>query len=230
MGTTFAALTSPFPSWCGPYSVARGSKSGFRFREGRLGSWVENAGLRAFWEVEASPGVTALERLVGRRWGSGRVLLLPDGRVAKPDPDPEKPCIRYLIGRLTGPVIVESPDGVRCDLSQPLRPGARWPGPPTTGLECKIDSAGRLECEWELTARLGRLAETRTMWAPDPALAAGLRAARPGMSSARVRVQVGGAVITRREDTDGDDVSWVPRFVGRIDPARWPFDEAWVVR
>jgi hypothetical protein len=191
---------------------------------------MESSGIRAFWTVEPSPGVTALEQLVRRHWGTGRVLLLPDGRVAKPDPDPEKPCTRYFIGRLTGPVVIDSPEGERCDLSRDLPPGARWLGPATTGLECKIDSAGRLECEWELTARYGRIAQTHPMWGPDAALAAGLRAARPGMSSARVRVQVGGAVITRREEVDQDDVSWVPRFVGRIDPSRWPFDEGWVVR
>ena len=234
MTLTFIPATTPFPRWCGPYSVARGTqKSGFRFLRGRLGAWVERSGALEFWTVESSPGVTALERLVQRHWGSGRVLLLPDGHVVKPDPDPTKACTRYLIGRVHGSVIVERPDGTRCDLlqTQHLRPGELWHGPGTTGIECKIDSTGRLECEWELSAATGRLAQTHQMWGADTVLAAGLRQARPRMvtSGARVRVQVGGTIITVREDEDYDDVVWTPRFVGRIDVKQWPHEARWVI-
>lgn len=232
MTTTFSATQNPFPRWVGPYSVARGTKSGFRFRKGRLGTWVEESpGRREFWEAEPSAAVKAIERLVREHWHHGRVLLLPDGHVAKPDPDRAGDCIRYLIGRIHGSVAVVKPDGTRFDLSrvQHLRPGAPWPGPHTTGIEVKIDSTGQLNCEWELAAALGRLVQSHPMWGRDPALATGLRAARPGLSSARVRVQIGGAVVTMQEDDEKHDKRWRPRFVGHIDIKKWPFDPAWVM-
>lgn len=172
----------------------------------------------------------SLEQLVRQHWGSGRVLLLPDGYVVKPDPDPSKPCTRYLIGRLQGWLVIEKPDGTRCDLSQPkpLHPGEPWPGPPTTGIECKIDLRGGLVSEWDLEAPGGRLVQTHRMWEPDPVLAAGLRAARPGMPNARVRVEIGGAVVTMREAEEKGDSQWAPCFIGRIDVEQWPFEADWV--
>ncbi len=220
---------SPFPRWVGPYGVARGKRSGFRFHQGRLGVWVMSAsGLREFWTAESSPGAKAIEQLVRMHWGAGRVLFLPDGYVTKPDPQNE--CTRYLVGRIDGPMTLERPDGSRFDLSpvRHLLPGGPWLGPRTTGIESTIDSTGRLECEWELTLPSGRLKQTCPIWGPDPILAAGLRAARPDQGSARVRVQLGGAVITMQEDDDKDGLGWHPRFVGCIDSAKWGFEPSWV--
>lgn len=230
MTTTFTANSSPFPSWRGPYSVARGTKAGFRFKLDRLGVGVEtSSGLSEVWTAARSPGVTSLELLVRQHWGGGRLLLLPDGHVVKPDPD--EPCTRYLIGRIRGPLVLETPNGKQCDLSraQHLHPGEPWPGPPGTGIECKIDSTGCLDSEWELIAPGGRLVQTHRMWGPDPVMATGLRSARPALTSARVRVEIGGAVVTMREDEESDDPRWTPRFVGRVDVRRWPFDENWVI-
>jgi hypothetical protein len=225
MSIIFTAAASPFARWEGPYSVARGTKSGFRFYQDRLGSWVELRNVREFWAVASSPGTIALTQLVKQHWGSGRVLLSPDGHVMKPDP--EAPAIRHRIGHVQGNLVVVRPNGVRFDMSntQHLRPGDAWLGPPTTGIECVLDRTGRLECDLKFATPSGQDAQTITVWGPDGALGHGLQAARPGVGGARVRVQYGGAVITRSEEEE----TLMARYVGKIDAMRWPFNTRWVV-
>lgn len=229
MGTVFTPAPQPFARWVGPYSPARGRKSGFRFHKGRLGVWVPVDSLETFWTAESSPGARGLQQLVKDVWGQGRVLLLPDGKVIKPDPEGDG--TRYLIGRLRGAVVLERPNGTLFDLAdaRSLDGGAPWPGPSTTGIECKIDGKGRILCDWELPTERGKLCPTVQITGPDPDLAAGLRHARPGKSGARVRVQIGGAVITNGDENDDFGVVWRPRYVGRIDLRSWPRAADWIV-
>ncbi len=232
MGFSFTPAPTPFPRWMGPYSPARGVKtwSGFRFHRSTLGVWVRAAdSLLEFWQIERSSGVTAVEALVRGAWGHGRVLFMPDGRIIKPDPSGDG--TRYFIGTIQGSIVLVRPDGTRFDVSasQGLAPGDPWPGPGTTGIECKIDHAGRITCNWGLPVPLGTVRQEVQFWGADAALAAGLRAARPGATEARVRVQTGGVVITNKHGNDELDPVWAPHYIGRIDVSCLPFDTSWIV-
>ena len=225
----FEAEQRPFPRWMGPFSPARGTRSGFRFHNQRLGTWVDNEFGKAFWPIMDNPGVRSVARLVKYEWSGGRVLFLPNGFVVKPLPGDEEVGIRVLIGRYWGPIVLERPDLSRLDLSQPgsLRPGDLWPGPTTTGLECTIQYGGSLACSWYHPTQWGSDFVTETLRGPDPTLMAGMRSARHGNIYGRVRITANGHVITNREDGYG---SWVAAYVGWIDPGSWPDWANWKLK
>ena len=133
---TFKPEPEPFPQWMGPFSPARGTRSGFRFRQARLGTWVTNESGSSFWTVVDNRGARNIATIVKAKWGGGRVLLLPNGFVVKPLQADEEVGQRVLIGRFKGEIVLEGPDHSTFDLSNPgtLRPGDPWPGPATTGL------------------------------------------------------------------------------------------------
>lgn len=217
----------PFPRWMGPFSPARGRYSGFRFCEGRLGTWVEGDAGSRFWPVEDGPGSRDIAYLVLREWGGGRVLLLPNGFVVKPLPGDEESGCRVLIGRFYGSVVLERPDGTRFDLESPgyLEPGNPWPGPKTTGLECTIDYSGTLTCTWCHPTQCGRDEVRERLRGPDRVLAAGFRRGRLGNSGGRVRITANGHVITNRKEVDD---TWASIYVGYVDPRSWAGWEHWI--
>jgi hypothetical protein len=226
MSFSFAPAPTPFPRWWGPFSPARGTTRGFRFHDGRLGTWVEDGDERAFWPVKRSTGVAALEKLVRATFNGGRVLLLPNGSVVKPLQSDAERGRRVYIGEYSGDVVLETPDGATFSLDNPsrLRPGDRWPGPTSTGLECKITPNGALECTWYHPAAHGRDEETHTMTGASAALAQGFRLARPGEQSGRVRVTARGHVITNRKVRG----TWLCFYVGRINLNKWPHLDEWI--
>ena len=202
----------------GPFSPARGTRSGFRFHQGRLGTWVVDQPDMSFWRLVDSQGARDITALVRKKWGGGRVLLLPNGFVVKPLQNDSEVGLRALIGRVTGVIVLEKSDGSVFDLSKPgtLSPGNPWLGPTTTGLECTLRTDGSLLCNWYHPTSLGRDEVSEVLLGPDHVLAAGFRAARPGSAVGRVRVTANGHVITNRQEPAGD---WVTRYVGRINAA-----------
>lgn len=227
MSFAFEPQARPFPRWIGPFSPARGTRSGFRFHQGRLGIWVSGQSGMTFWPVVDSHGTRSLAALVRREWGGGRVLLLPNGFVVKPLQGDEEVGRRVLIGHLRGPVILERTNQPNFDLSRPgkLGPGDPWPGPTTSGLEFAIQPNGSLVCSWYHPTPRGRDEVSEQLHGPDPSLAAGFRRARPGNSGGRVRVTANGHVITNRQDQHGE---WVCIYVGWIDPRSWAEWHAWI--
>ena len=223
----FKAQDGPLPRWMGPFSPARGSKSGFRVRQDLLGTWVENGSDLSFWNVVETRGARDIAVLVQERWGGGRVLFLPNGFVVKPLQDDTEVGRRVLIGRFSGAMKLELPGGLRFDLSDPgtLRPGDRWPGPTRTGLESVISYDGSLSCTWYHPTQYGRDDVTHTLRGSDPLLAAAFRTARPGDTSGRVRLTANGHVITNRQGFDG---TWVSIYIGWIDPKSWPSWDHWI--
>lgn len=226
MSFSFEAAHRPFPRWWGPFSPARGNTRGFRFHDGRLGTWVEDEDSRSFWSVKRSAGVAKLEKLVLDSFRGGRVLLLPNGSVVKPlQTDAERGRRAYL-GEFSGDVVLERGDGGLFSLESPgrLKPGDRWPGPSTTGLECTIKADGSLECSWYHPTEHGRDTETKRMAPPSTVLAQGFRAARPGVSAGRVRVTAKGHVITNRQVRG----QWQCFWVGRVAIDKWPWLDEWI--
>jgi len=224
MSFEFRALSQPFPRWFGPYSAGHGRTSGFRIRGGLLRTIVRTPTGEQTWFAHQNDGVRRLQSLVVSRWGGGRVLLLPNGWVIKPDQAGNG--IRWAIGRFSGPLILQRPDGTWFNMAAPgaLQPGMRWPGPDTTGLKCVLDITGTLRTKVTRPTTYCEEIVEITLVAGDAALARGLRAARPGDWSASVRVTENGHVITKRQDAG----EWTSVYVGFVDPARWPHDEAWV--
>ena len=223
----FEASARPFKLWSGPYSPARGNASGFRIRGKRLGVFVNRDDAQEFWTVEPSVGVDALIELVSRHWTGGRILLLPSGLVIKPMQNESEAGKRVVLGRLSGRLMLQRPDGNRFDMAAPpnLVPGGRWPGPSTTGLECSRDHQGKLICKWDLpidgedwdTKRRMR----KELRGADGFLAAGLRKARPGETgNCRVRLTFHGHITTNKE-LPGN--VWEPRYVGHVDPGSLRF-------
>ena len=222
----FQPADTPFPRWMGPYSPARGNHCGFRMNAGRLGVYVNNADGREFWTIQPSPGLALLERTIRQHFTGGRVLLLPDGSVVKPLQTDEERGRRVFLGEFFGDIVLQTPAGELISMENPgaLIPGARWPGPSTTGLECVIDSGGNVRCDWRHPAEYGDDTERHVMIAGDSALLKGFRAARPGDSAGRVRVTARGHVITNRQ-VNGE---WICLYVGRIDTASWPYLDTWI--
>jgi hypothetical protein len=196
----------PYPRWMGPFSPARGTRSGFRFHQGRLGTWVENDCDLSFWPVRDSDAAELLADVVRRQWGGGRVLLLPTGLVVKPLQGDYEVGRRVAIGRFRGSIVLQRPDGDAFDLDKPghLQPGDPWPGPKTTGLECAIQSDGSLVCRWYHPTSLGYEVITKQLHGPDRRLASAFRGARPGNQGGRVRVTANGHVITNRQTRTGE--------------------------
>ena len=226
MSFNFSPVPEPFPRWLGPYSPARGDDSGFRVRNGRLGTMVSDDDVKSTWEVERSPGVRRLEQVVSQHWQGGRVLILPNGLVIKPLQRDGEQGERVVIGVIHGPVIVEHPELGAFNFAAPdqVSPGDRWKGPTTTGIECVIDSAGGLSCSWSIPTPSGYDKASHEVSPADLSLARGFRKARPEEQSGRVRVTANGHVITNRQVPGG----WQSCYVGRIDVGQWPFTSKWV--
>ena len=226
---TFKPETGTFPRWMGPFSPARGTYSGFRFHQGRLGTWVGDTIGRSFWPVADNQGVRDISTLVKRKWGGGRVLFLPNGFVVKPLQTDDEVGQRVLIGRFQGAIVLERPGQSPFDLSKPgaLRPGDPWTGPTTTGLECAIQHNGSLVCTWYHPTRFGRDEVSEVLLGPDRSLAEGFRAARPGVTGGRVRITANGRVITNRQDAND---AWASIFIGVIDPGSFNGWKTWIAK
>lgn len=221
-GFTFEKSES-FVRWMGPFSPARGTRKGLRFHYGRIGAWVDYG----FWPLVQTSGVTELERVVLRRWGGGRVLLLPWGDVIKPLQAEDEVGKRVLIGKFSGPVVFELPDGSHLSLgdAEGWDAGEPWPGPHHVGLECTIDTTGSLKCTWYHPTKWGRTSESQILWGADRRLAAGFRKARPGDDGGRVHVLPGGIVVTNAWIGG----RWQARFVGRVDPRGVALRAGWLL-
>ena len=217
----------PFRLWKGPFSPARGKRSGFRFHQGRLGTWVQNRSEITFWPIVDGQGVRRLSTLVRDKWGGGRVLLLPNGFVIKPLQDYNEVGERVLIGRFYGAIVLERHGQSTFDMRDPgaIRSGDPWLGPATTGLECAIKSDGSLVCYWYHPAPFGREKISEKLRGFDSSLARGFRKARPRDFSGRVRVTANGHVITNRQERDG---TWLPVYVRWVDPELWPDWTNWI--
>lgn len=217
-----------FPRWWGPFSPARGTYSGFRLRGGRLGTWVADEAERSFWPVRHSQGADSIADLVSTKWGGGRVLLLPNGFVVKPLRDVDDVGKRVLIGRYSGDVVLESGGRRLFNMSKAgvSKPGDRWPGPATTGLECIIHQDGSLTCRWYHPTDYGSREETDTLVNPNQRLAAGFRAARRADSGGRVRITANGHVITNRQEGD----TWKACWIGKVNTSYLTGWEQWIER
>lgn len=224
---TFTPLSYPFPRWLGPFSPARGTKSGFRFHKGRIGCWVSTGHGPSFWPLVSEPGATDISGLVLRHWHGGRVLFLPNGMVIKPLQHDSEVGRRVILGRFDGPLILLKPDGNLFDMSQPgpLRPGDPWPGPSTMGLECILTKDGSLYCKWFHPSELGCEPVRKKLRAHDRALAAAFRSARLGASGGRVRVAANGHIITNRQDRAEQ---WTCVYVGYVSPKEWGDWSHWI--
>jgi len=222
----FEPAEQPFPRWWGPYSPARGNTRGFRLSGGQLGVWVDDDDGRDFWVIRPSEGSRRLQQTISQHFGGGRILLLPDGSVIKPLQQDVERGQRVFLGEIAGAVVLQRPDGTQFSMMNPgqLNPGDRWPGPSTTGLECVLDNAGNLRCDWKHPADYGEDQQSHVMVANDLSLRRGFRAARPGAGGGRVRVTAHGHVITNRE-VRGE---WQCLYVGRIEVALWPYLEEWI--
>jgi hypothetical protein len=225
----FTPERKPFPRWWGPFSPARGKHSGFRFYGGQLGAWVENEHGYEFWPLVDSPGARLLARIVLDEWDGGRLLLLPNGFVVKPLQRDIEVGQRVLLGRLSGRIVLQRPDGTFFDVSNPgqLTPGDRWAGPRSIGLECTINQNGALDCTWYHPTPIGRDEVRESLCGSDRLLAAGFRRARPRDTAGRVHVTPNGYVITNRQEADG---TWVSVYVGCVSLASWIHRDEWIER
>lgn len=224
----FEPATKPFPRWWGPFSPARGVRTGFRIHRGELGVWVSRMDCQEFWSVIDSNGGRNITRTVRAQWGGGRVLLLPNGFVMKPLQQDYEIGQRVFIGQFRGSIVLKSPDGTRFDMGNPgsLRPGQIWPGPTTTGLECVILSSGALKCTWYHPTDVGRDEVHQILRGPDRGLSDGYWNAQHGRKrSGRVRITANGHVITHRKE--GNEI-WIPMYVGSISSQDWGDWTNWI--
>lgn len=211
---------SPFRRWMGVYSPARGTMFGYRFHHQKLGVWVTNEHGQEFWHFHQCPEIEALQDIVLSHWGGGRVLMLCGGPVIKPENNDDEVGIRRVIAAFQGDAVLVKPDGSRFSfrIAHTLKPGASWPGPTTTGLECAIKSDGRLECSWYHPSDFGKETHRVILTGPSKTLFRGFVAARPGEFGGRVRVQMSGAVITNVQSHGPGGLEWKSLYIGSIDP------------
>ena len=221
----FTPETSPFPYWVGPYTPARGSYSGFRIRGGMLGAWVSSDDGQIFCEVQQSDGVKRLTDLVTKHWLGGRLLFLPSGLVVKPLQNDDERGVRVVVGRYEGSFLVRVGNNWLDFLAPSLgiAAGSIWDGPGTIGLECSLKADGSLSTSWEAPSEFGSERHQQVISGPNNALLTGFRTARPSDEGGRVRVTVGGHVMTKKELRNG----WKTFYVGRValhNPRNW---ESW---
>lgn len=217
----------PFPYWLGPYSPARGTSTGFRINNGQLGAWVSSGEDQTFWSVQDTDGTQQLTSLVKKHWQGGRVMFLPGGFVVKPLQNEDDRGLRIVVGRYEGGLTL-SGFGTGIDLSQTTEflPGSEWSGPGSIGLECTIQTDGSLITRWYQPSDFGHDEYREPISAANRYLISGFRRARPGDSAGRVRVTVGGHIITNKQAGDG----WKPYYVGRVDAFQFSNWERWVKR
>lgn len=216
----------PFDRWMGPYSPARGIRHGLRFHERELGVWSGDATGSQFWSVMGT-SVKRLSKVVIQTWGGGRLLFLPNGYIVKPLPGDDERGKRVLVGTFTGALVVENEDGDQFDFSDPpdQRPGARWDGPTTLGLECVMESDGSVRCHWYHPDEYGRAGVSEVLVGPSAARARSFRAARPGESSGRVHITPNGHVMTNFQIRPK---VWEARYVCYIDPSELDDWSHWI--
>lgn len=217
----------PYPRWLGPYTPSRGSYSGFRVRNGRVGVWAGSDDGYEFWPIVESEGTRALSRLVSQQWGGGRILMLPSGVVIKPLQEEDERAKRVVIGRFGGAIVLDRNRPRRFDLSNPgpIKAGEVWPGPKSIGLECVMKPDGSLTCSWFHPADWGQDEERALLFGGNPNLAAAFRTARPTDTGGRVRITEHGHVITNRQLHDG---TWTTLYVGRVAPSDFPQPHQWM--
>jgi hypothetical protein len=204
----------PFPYWDGPYTPARGSYSGFRIRGGILGAWVSSDDSQSFCEVQRSDGVKRLTDLISRHWSGGRLLFLPSGLIVKPLQNEDERGARVVVGRYEGKFSVLVGNNWFDFLAPSLgiAAGSVWDGPGTIGLECSMKGDGSLSTSWEVPSEFGAEGHQNVLSGPNKTLLDGFKAARPNDQGGRVRVTVGGHVLTKREMRHG----WKTFYVGRV--------------
>jgi len=217
----FTPYTKPFPFWYGPYSPARGNTTGFRIKYGKLGVWVYADKKRAFWLANQTSEMQGLAALVVQNWAGGRVLFLPCGYVAKPlqaDIDRGK---RVIIGEYSGEFSI-SGAGNNIDFSQEniLSPGSKWPGPTTIGLECIFDAGdGSFATRWYSPGNTGKpwVLYKRKIATANNQFVSTFRSVRPSDAKGRVRLTVGGHVITSVQSQG----TWKCFYLGKIDTSQF---------
>jgi hypothetical protein len=210
----FVPAAPPFRRWMGPYCPSRGTLSGLRVTQRQLGAWVTRNGVSVFWTVKES---AELASFVTRRWGGGRVLLLPNGIVVKPLQHDDEVGIRAFIGRFRGRIVLESPDGDRFEMNRVphAKPGLRWPGSATDGLECVAKPDGSVRCYWYHPKGRGRVTESILVSHPDAYVAHAFSAVRSGETAGRVRITSTRHVITNRQMVND---SWESVVLFRYSP------------
>lgn len=223
----FQGMKKPFPRWLGPFSPATGTRTGFRFHGGRLGTWLGDDLSLTFWALADSQGVRTITSLVINEWGGGRVLFLPNGYVVKPLQANDEAGRRVVIGLFQGEIILERPNRSLFNLGSPgaIRPGDRWKGPTTTGLKCVMKPDGALVCTWYHPTRWGRDEVYEVLRRPDRSLAEKFRSARPGDASGSVRITANGHIITNRQEMNG---YWESMYVGHVDSSSWNGWDQWI--
>lgn len=220
----FKPESFPFPRWYGPYSPARGNNSGFRVRNGLLGATVVSEDGQEFWTAQQTQGVFDLVHIVRTHWQGGRVVILPNGFVVKPLQNESE---RVLIGRASDTLVLTGEGGSVFNFANLgyLTPGSAWPGPGTIGLECVIRDDGSLTTRWYRPIGYGHEETQEQIAGPSSALVAGFQRARPGKNSGRVRVTVGGHVITSRTEHYRGLSTY---YVGRILPTSFRNWNRWI--
>lgn len=207
--------------WTGRYARVPGGASTLHIR--RTGSgwwpfveWVRWEGTGQCWmlggaDVDALvAAVQRGKRALGARPG-GSFLVNEFGQVLVPADGGDGTRV-VIVGECDGRFLFATPfdDHEVIDLadSTGLRTGDPWERP-YVGMPHFLDGSGRIACRQAHEYGTGVVSPP----VQDRRLIAALRTLRP--EGGRFLVGVGGVVLTK-VPTD-----WEPRFVGRIDPARW---------
>ncbi len=214
----FTPYQPPFPSWLGPYSPARGTKSGFRIKSGELGAWVHSDESAQFWLVGKTSGTRQLEKLVEQHWRGGRILFLPCGYVVKPLQDEDVRGERVVIGEYEGEFVLEG-EGKSIDFSRSNRflCGSEWLGPSSIGLECTLRMHGSLVASWYYPSDFGQESRKESIANMSTEFISIFQRVRPYSGGARVRLTIGGHVITNKETDEG----WKAFYISRIDTSQF---------
>ncbi len=223
----FTPEKPPFPYWVGPYSPARGTSSGFRIKDRHLGVWTTSGEGQTFCPVQETDGVTQLVQTVRSGWQGGRVLFLPGGYIVKPLQNEDEQGMRVFLGRFEGGLKIVNGNHI-VDLSKTsvFNPGQAWLGPNTIGLECNIKSDESLSTHWSQPTEYGYKKCYEKISGSCRELFSGFKEARPFDEGGRVRITVGGHVITNKKI--GDD--WCSFYVGRVNPSQFANWDRWIRR
>ena len=148
----FIPVKFPIPYWSGPYSPAAGKMTGMRVRKGYAGAWCDTIVGLKFFHFEKSNGADSLSSLVKVNFNDGgRIVILPNGYVIKPENDKVKVGYQRLIGKIKGEITIpQIYENFVLGPTSKFEAGSKWKGPHGGAIRCTIKDDGSIHTKWSV--------------------------------------------------------------------------------
>ena len=168
----FIPVKFPIPYWTGPYSPAAGVKTGTKVKFGYAGAWCDTKVGLKFRTFEKSEGADLLSKLVINEFnGGGRIVILPNGYVLKPENDDDAVGYQRLIGKIEGDIIFPLiKENFKLGPAIEFELGSKWEGPLGGAVKCTVGDDGAIHTSWSVPCETGAKEYHKQLTEPNIAL------------------------------------------------------------